>query len=608
MKKYIVTLESGEEKSVDAESEYEAAQKAVSQIPVSSQPAPSDKRKYDEQIYQGAIKRLQEMIEGVKGVGMRAGTAIGITDPETLEKYEEDVSLRRSVMSPTYQNFTPQTPLEYLGSAGVDLSTMYGLGAGLKPVQAAFGSVPRVGQKLGAGTDYISQSLMAPRTIGQAGLGGALYSQTIPAASGGEAAQSAAISGGIGAGLQPILRALGIAPQAVSNLSAAQQQAGKRAVEAGFRFTPAQMTGSKTEMFIEEGIKALPLARGAYTKLEQANQGALQKIAAESIGLKKGYEFTADAMQEAYNLALNKYKTLESIPFIKLDKGFEQQIDSIVLKLNKVPDSQKTQLGIPAIQDVLKDYRQFSTNAADGETLFQGLKAINDSLFKAQKEGSIGAGAYKDLRSALENAIERSITSPSKKNIVGQDVVKKFKEGRNQLSNWFTVNEAFNAATGEISGAKLASSLARKSNFGGRNTDLETAALAVKSFPRALPSSGTAERAESASVVKQLSAASALPLMGGGAIGMLGGGVGDVATAAGASQLVPAAFANIATSEPVRSIVARRQLGAIAPDEGILARAFRGFETNIPQEARFGAANIARLLIEQDRIRKLLGE
>jgi hypothetical protein len=611
MKQYVVTLDNGEEKTVEAESEYEAAQKALTQVPAPTQfaqTAEQDSRQYDEQIYQGAIKRLQEMYEGVKGAGLRAGSAIGLTAPETLENYEQEIAQRRSVMSPTYQNLSPQTPLEYLGSAGVDISTMYGLGTALKPAQTVLGSVPRIGPKLGSGTEYVSQSLVSPRTMGQAALGGALYSQTIPYTSGGEAAQSAAIAGGVGAGLQPVLRAIGLAPQPTSELSPAQQQAAKRAIEAGFQFTPAQMTGSKTGMFIEEGIKALPLARGAYEKLEKSNQAALQKIAAESIGLKKGYEFTADAMQDAYNIALNKYKTLESVPFIKLDKGFQQQVDSIVAKLDKVPEAQRQQLGIPEIQKVLKEYRAFGDKAVDGETLFLGLRAINDSLFAAQKQGAVGAGAFKDLRNYVENAIERAITAPSKKNIVSPNVVKQFKEGRSQLSNWFTVNEAFNPATGEISGTKLASSLARKSNFGGRNTELETAALAVRAFPRALPSSGTAERAESASLVKQLSAASALPLMGGGATSMLGGSVGDVAAAAGASQVFPAAVANIATSEPVRSIIARRQLGAIAPDEGVIARAFREYETRIPQEARFGAGNISRLLIEQNRIRGLLGE
>lgn len=575
---------------------------------LSSGEQPQESAPYDQQIFEGAVKRLREMGEGVKGAGLRVGSMLNLTDPETLAKYEQEVGQRRSVMSPTYESLAPQTPLEFLGSTGVDLATMYGLGGALKPVQSVVSKTPVVGPRLGSATEFVSQSLTAPRTIPQAMTGGAIYSQTIPAESGGQAAQSALFGAGTSGLAQPVLRAAGLTPQPETNLSLAQQQAAKRAIEAGFQFSPAQMTGSKTGMFIEEGIKALPLARGAYTKLEEANQAALQRIAGEAVGLKKGVEFTPNAMQSAYDNALLKYKSLESVPAIKLDKGFSQQIDKIVSDLNKVPESQRQQLGITEIQKVLKDYKNFSKKPVDGQTMFLGLRAINDSLFAAQKQGAVGAGAYKDLRNAVENAIERSITSPSKKGLVNSNVVKQFKEGRSQMSNWFTVNEAFDAATGEISGRKLAGSLARKSNFGGRNTELETAALAVRAFPRALPSSGTAERAESANLVKQLSAASALPLLGGGATSMLGGGLGDVAAAAGASQLLPALAANVATSEPVRSIIARRQLGAIAPDEGALARAFRYFEQNVPVQARTFAGNVPRFMLEQEILRNTVGE
>ena len=75
-----------------------------------------------------------------------------------------------------------------------------------------------------------------------------------------------------------------------------------------------------------------------------------------------------------------------------------------------------------------------------------------------------------------------------------------------------------------------------------------------------------------------------------------------------AAQTLPAVAAKIATSKPVRSIVARRQLGAIAPDEGILAGAARRFEQGVPGVARFGIGDIARLYAEREQLQGLLGE
>jgi hypothetical protein len=71
---------------------------------------------------------------------------------------------------------------------------------------------------------------------------------------------------------------------------------------------------------------------------------------------------------------------------------------------------------------------------------------------------------------------------------------------------------------------------------------------------------------------------------------------------------LPAIAARLATSEPVRSIVARRQLGAVAPDEGTLARAFREFETGVPSLARYGLGDVARIAAQQQAVRGLLGE
>jgi len=554
------------------------------------------------QLATGAGKRLSEIGTGLQGLGLRATTALGITPEERLQAYQQQVEAARSVMSPEYGATQPQTPLEYLGGLGVDLASLYGVGGGVK----ALGS--QIGGRTGQAAEYAGQSLMMPRSTPQAMLGGGLYSQTYPFASTQEALGSAGLTAGVSGVAQPVLRAVGLAQPTETALPVAQQQAAKRAAEAGFQFTPAQMTGSRTGMFIEEGIKALPLARGAFTKLENANQQKLQEIAGRAIGLKQGTSLTPQIMKEAYENAYEKYSALKSVPSIKLDKAFGQEVDRITKELSKIPESQARQLGVTDIKTVLDEYKTFTKNAVDGDTMFFGLRAIGDQLFEAQKQGRVGAGAYKDLRDALERAIERSITQPSKKNLVDQNVVKQFKEGRAQLSNWFTIDEAIDSATGQISGPKLANLLNRKLHHGTRNTELETAALAVRAFPKALPSSGTAERTEAAGAIKQAAQAATLPVLGGGAAGMYTQDPYAAAMGAAAAQTLPALAARIATSEPVRSIVARRQLGAVAPDEGILAGAARRFETGVPGGLRFGLGDIARLYAEREQLKGLLGE
>lgn len=557
-----------------------------------------------EQLGTGVSKRSQQIVEGLQGFGLRAGEAIGVVSPERLAEYERLQQQARSVFSPQYRQYEPETPLEFVGGMGVDLATLYGGGAGLKAAAPILRQIPGIGGRAAEAAEYAGGSLMMPRTVPQAGLGGALYAQTYPYATETEAAKGTAISGLTSGAVQPVVRALGLGQTKPSELTEQQIESARRAVQAGYQFTPAQMTGSTFGQFIDEGVKSFPLARGGYAKLEKANQQTLQRAAADAIGLRKDVPFTTEAFRDAFDYALNKYQGLTRVPSIKLDKGFVQEIDRLKTTISKTPDFQRD----AAIQDAIKTldgYKELAQKAVDGQTLFQGLKAMNGQLFSAQTTGSPASAIFKDLRTQLEQAIERQITNPSKKNIVDPKVIKDFKEGRTRLSNWYTVNEAFDEATGTISGAKLATSLSRKSNFGTQNTELEAAAMAARAFPKFLPSSGTAERTQAANVLTGIF---------GGTGALLSGSpnVQEQLLTGAITATIPQALAGLygraVTSEPVRSIVARRQLGAISPDEGILAGAARRFETGVPGGIRFGAGDIARLYAEREQLQGLLGE
>jgi hypothetical protein len=551
-----------------------------------------------EQLGTGAAKRVGEIGEGLRGFGLRAGEAIGIVSPERLAEYERLQQEARSVFSPQYRQFTAETPLEFVGGMGVDLASLYGVGAPLRVGGAALGG------RAGEAMSYTGQALAMPRTVPQAALGGGIYAQTVPYGTTPEALQGTTIGAGTAGAVQPVLRAIGLGQPKPSDLTPQQRESAKRAVEAGFQFTPSQMTGSTFGQFIDEGVKSFPLARSGYAKLERANQQTLQRAAADAIGLQKDVPFTTEAFRDAFTYALDKYKSLETVPSIKLDKGFVQEINRLQKTISKTPEFQRD----ASIQDAIKTldgYKELAAKAVDGATLFQGLKAMNGQLFSAQTSGSPASAVFKDLRSQLEQAIERQITAPSKKNIVNPQVIKDFREGRTRLSNWYTVNEAFDEATGIISGPKLASSLSRGTNFGSQNTQLETAAMAARAFPKFLPSSGTAERTQAANVLTGIF---------GGTGALLSGSpnVQEQLLTGAISAAVPQALAGLygraATSEPVRSIVARRQLGAVAPDEGILAGAARRFETSVPGGLRFGLGDIARLYAEREQLQGLLGE
>ena len=603
-KKFSIQLSPDQEPIiVEAADQYSAYEKALQQFRQQSTSSvmQQPERTIPQELLSGAQKRLRQAGEGISGTMTSIGGALGIIPPEEVQRRQEQTQFNRSVFSPEYGRNEPTSMTEYVGGAGLDIAGMVGAGGLLRGAGTAIGSAA---PKIGGALQYAGQSIMAPKTVPQAALGGATMAQTYPYANELERAVGTGAGAVVSGAIQPVTRALGLGPATDTQLSEAQQLSAKRAIEQGMQYTPAQMTGSRTGKLLEEGLKALPLSRGSFENLAQANQNVINKVAANAVGLSADTPITPQAMQSAFKSALDKYKSISDMPKTTLDVDFRNQIDTLIYDLNKVPQSQRSSAGVDKTIKVLQDYRKFTNRPIDGETMYQGLKALSDDIFKASKEGNVSAGAYKQLRSAFEDAIERQIQSGNVN--VSPKIVDDFKQGRALLSNWFTVDEAFNPNTGMISGPKLATSLERKAGYGTRGTDLESVAMGSKAIPQALPSSGTTERAEAASFVKK--AASLPMLIGGGAMGAATQDPYMAAIGAAAAEGIPYMASKAMTSEPVRSIVARRQLGAQAPNEGLLAQASRALEENIPADIRAQFGNLPRSILERMAIKGLLGE
>lgn len=496
----------------------------------------------------GAQKRARQAVEGVKGVGLRAGTALGIVSPETLSEYERQVGMERSVMSPTYGQTTPTGGAEIVGATGLDVATSLLGGLGLKAA-----NLPT------------AAGAFLPRTVPQAAAGGSIYSLTTPSQTTEEMLTKAGVAAPIAGIAQFGLRQVGLAPQMESKLTPQQQDVARRALAEGFQLDPTQITGIGGEL--KEGMKRnLPIARRAFTRLEEANQAQTNNIAKSLIKIPQSADLTAESMETAFRSALDNYKVLKNVPSVQGNANFLTTINDQLAKLNKIPSPQRTADDRKAIR-VLNAYKDFASNPISGEEAFIRSKAIGDNLFKAQREGSGNAiEAFKSLRKAFESSIEDYLASPANMmRTTGKNTLEQFREGRQTLSNWYTVDKAFNRDTGNISANKLSREFAKKPGYGTRGTPEETAAMLGGAFPKAFPSSGTVE-------------------------GQSFRTLGDITGLA----LSPIAYA--ATSQPVRNILAQRYLGA-AP-EGILGNIYGGISTAggyLPEPARstFGRALMA---------------
>lgn len=514
----------------------------------------------------GAAKRVRQIGEGLTGVGLRAGEALGVVSPQTLADYEQRVGMERSVMSPTYQQTTPTGIPEIIGSTGVDVLGSLGGGLGLQAAR----NVPAIG-----GAAQAVGGALLPTTVPQAAAGGALYSLTTPSETTAEMLTKPVVGAVTGGATQFGLRQIGLAPQLPSNLTEQQKEVARRALSEGFVLDPTQITGIGGEL--KEGLKRnLPLARRAFTRLEDANQEQTNNIAKTLINVPASSSLTNETVQSAYNAALRNYKALESVPKIQGNRDFVNAINEQLANLQKIPTTQRKAADKRAIR-VLEEYKNFAANPITGKEAFIRAKAIGDDIFDAQKSGSrTAADAFKALRDSFEGSIEQYLASPA--NLMrkdGQVVLDQFRQGRKTLSDWYLIKDAFNEETGNVSASRLARQLSKKPGYGTRKTPIETAAMLSGAFPRAFPSSGTVE-GQSFRTIADIGGLAATPITYG------------------------------ITSEPVRNVLAQRFLGA--QPSGIVGNIYGGVSAAgglLPEPARtaFGRALMAA---EQQQINQAL--
>jgi hypothetical protein len=518
-------------------------------------------------VISGAGKRISQIGEGLYGAGLRLGDILGVTSPESLRQYEAGVQESRSVMSPTYRATEPTGGAEIIGSTGVDVLTSLLGGTALK----AAGKAPVVG---GAAAGL--GGALLPTTIPQAAAGGALYSMTTPSGSTQEMIEKAGVGGAAGGGMQFGLRQVGLAPQLPPALTEQQQEVGRRALAEGFQLDPTQISGYGGPL--KEGIKSrFPIAREAFTRFEEGNQAKTNEIAKSLINIPAAAPLTNESMRSAYKQALDKYKTLERIPAVIGDNAFQTSIKSEISRIESLKPSLLSAEDRRALK-ILKDFEGFASQGMTGNQAFQSMKSIGDNLFQAKKAGAGTAiNALTTLRNSLEDSIERYLSSPA--NLMrtnGNQVLKEFRQGRQDMSNWFLIDKAFNADTGNVSAAKLSKELSKRPTYGTTKEPIETAAMLSGAFPRAFPSSGTAERAAYGDPLSLL------------------------------FQTPIAIPAYLGTSGPVRNVMAQKYLGA--KPEGVIGNIYgAGARVGgvVPESLRTGFGR-ALMAAEQQQLQQSL--
>lgn len=256
-------------------------------------------------------------------------------------------------------------------------------------------------------------------------------------------------------------------PRAPANLTQAQLVA-ERAIAEGATLPPTQVNPSMINRIIEGISGKQQTSQIASVK----NQQLINEQARKALGLAPDVEITPQVLQQFRAEKGLAYDALRSNPTYYADKQFIADLNKETARLQNMKA-----LDVTAELKLLNNLKQMNFN---GDELVESIKRLRDS---AQTNSSPLANARdKDLGRAQKFAAQQleALAERNLQNFNQPDVMKNFKQARQDIAKSYTIEKALNATTGNVSGADLGN-LARKGKI--VPAELQTLANAAGAYP-----------------------------------------------------------------------------------------------------------------------------
>lgn len=321
----------------------------------------------------------------------------------------------------------------------------------------------------------------------------------------------------------------------------------------GVEVTAGQATGSQKLRYAESEIGGQAAQDIAERQGEQFTKAALKRAGIDA------ERATPEVIDNAFNRIGSQFDTLATRNTLKPDRKLQTDlVDTWKNYMSVTPPNAR----VPIVADTMTDINNALKNGGvlDGKA-YQSLRSRLDRVARGSSDPEL-ASTLRDIRSALDDGMERSIAFTNPKDLGS------WRKARNEYRNMLVLEQAAtgageNAAAGLISPSALRNATVSKQgrrNYARGNGDFADLARAGEGIMKPLPQSGTAPR----TAVRNLW--SSLPsLIGAGAGGAAGGGYGAVAGAAAGAALP--AFAGKLMMTPQGQAYLKNQLlsGSISP-------------------------------------------
>jgi len=221
-----------------------------------------------------------------------------------------------------------------------------------------------------------------------------------------------------------------------------KQQIAQAAIAQGATLPPTQVNPSILNSILE-GIS------GKQTTQQVAsikNQAVVNTQARKALGLADDVEITPQVLQDYRSVKGQAYDALRANPNYYADKPFLNDINAKFAEIQK--------RGLVKSGDELNLLNELKQLRFDGDGLVEKIKVLrsdSDVNFRSDKPDQIRlAQVQKFAAKQLEELAERNLTKFNQ-----PDVMSNFRQARQDIAKSYNIEKALNAATGDVSGAKL---------------------------------------------------------------------------------------------------------------------------------------------------------
>lgn len=419
-----------------------------------------------ERFGRGALQSLTDIGFGTRQLGAEAGAALGLVEPETVQRLRQEQEARAAEAAP------------FMDTGAGRLGYMAGsIGSMLLP-GAALG-------RLGGAAGAAARGLSAPTTFAGAAGGGALMGALQPvtekesrATNVGLGLLGGTVGQAVGRGVSRLARPVTSAP------SPEAARAIGRLQEAGVPVDVAEQMGSENLRLVRRFLTDNPISAGTMRKGQEAQQTAFNRAALRLVG-EEGDAAIPEVLQGAHERIGSVMDRVARKTKIKVDNRMVSELAALEEQARMTLEPSQLAPLRAQLNNILSKlddqdrisgeaYQRIRTNARD---------LGNNPALK---------GASRQLRETVDSALERT---------AGEADAAALKTARKQYRNLMRLEDSIGTTElGDISVPKLAAATSRKAERAAalRNRgDAQLARLARSAMTvrESFPQSGTAPRA-----------------------------------------------------------------------------------------------------------------